>query len=591
MALFHFTVTQTKRSKGQSAIASAAYRSGEKLYSEYYGEYSDYTRKRGVICSDILLPPHAPKEYADRQTLWNAVEKAERGKNAQLAYSFEISLQNEFSLEENIALAREFLFREFVSRGMTVDVSFHEKECEDGGTPNPHFHFLCPIRPMEQDGTWGIKQRREYVLDEEGNRIRDANGKYVFNAVPTTDWGSPETLEHWREAWAEMCNAKFAEKGLDVRIDHRSYERQGVDLLPTIHEGATVRAMEKKGIRTEKGEFNRWIKATNAVIKDIRKKISLLFDWITEIKAELAKPQTPDLVSLLNDYYTQRKAGAYSQKGKISNLKEMNETYNYLRANGIYTLEDLESRLQSHRTTVDGLKTTMDSQNARMKAIRRDIPLTLADERIARAIRENNAKLVIIDPVQAFLGADVDMNRANEVRPIFRSLGDIAQATGCAIVLIGHLNKAVGTQSTYRGLGSIDITAAVRSLLFIGKLKDNPTTRVLIHEKSSLAPPGQSLAFSLGDEKGFEWIGAYDITADELPAGTDTAKTESKTAQAEMLILELLADGKKMPSAELEKAVNDRGISSRTMRTAKSRIGDRLVTEKNGASWICHLRE
>ena len=591
MALFHFTVTQTKRSKGQSAIASAAYRSGEKLYSEYYGEYSDYTRKRGVICSDILLPPHAPKEYADRQTLWNAVEKAERGKNAQLAYSFEISLQNEFSLEENIALAREFLFREFVSRGMTVDVSFHEKECEDGGTPNPHFHFLCPIRPMEQDGTWGIKQRREYVLDEEGNRIRDANGKYVFNAVPTTDWGSPETLEHWREAWAEMCNAKFAEKGLDVRIDHRSYERQGVDLLPTIHEGATVRAMEKKGIRTEKGEFNRWIKATNAVIKDIRKKISLLFDWITEIKAELAKPQTPDLVSLLNDYYTQRKAGAYSQKGKISNLKEMNETYNYLRANGIYTLEDLESRLQSHRTTVDGLKTTMDSQNARMKAIRRDIPLTLADERIARAIRENNAKLVIIDPVQAFLGADVDMNRANEVRPIFRSLGDIAQATGCAIVLIGHLNKAVGTQSTYRGLGSIDITAAVRSLLFIGKLKDNPTTRVLIHEKSSLAPPGQSLAFSLGDEKGFEWIGAYDITADELLAGTDTAKTESKTAQAEMLILELLANGKKMPSAELEKAVNDRGISSRTMRTAKSRIGDRLITEKDGTAWVCYLRD
>ena len=220
----------------------------------------------------------------------------------------------------------------------------------------------------------------------------------------------------------------------------------------------------------------------------------------------------------------------------------------------------------------------------------RDTPLTLADERIARAIRENSARLVIIDPVQAFLGTDVDMNRANEVRPIFRSLGDIAQATGCAIVLIGHLNKAAGTQSTYRGLGSIDITAAVRSLLFIGKLKDSPTTRVLIHEKSSLAPPGQSLAFSLGDEKGFEWIGAYDITADELLAGTDTAKAESKTAQAKMLILELLADGKKMPSAELEKAVNDRGISSRTMRTAKSRIGDRLVTEKDGTAWVCYLR-
>ena len=220
----------------------------------------------------------------------------------------------------------------------------------------------------------------------------------------------------------------------------------------------------------------------------------------------------------------------------------------------------------------------------------RDAPLTLTDERLARAIRENNARLVIIDPVQAFLGADVDMNRANEVRPIFRSLGDVAQATGCAIVLIGHLNKAAGTQSTYRGLGSIDITAAVRSLLFIGKLKDSPTTRVLVHEKSSLAPPGQSLAFSLGDEKGFAWIGAYDVTADELLAGTDTTKAENKTAQAETLILELLADGKRLPSAELEKAVNDRGISSRTLRTAKSRIGDRLVTERNGAGWVCYLR-
>ena len=112
MALFHLSVTQTKRSAGQSAIASAAYRAGERLYSEYYGEYSDYTRKGGVICSDILLPSHAPKEYADRQTLWNAVEKAERGKTAQLAYSFDIALQNEFSLEENIALARQFLLEQ-----------------------------------------------------------------------------------------------------------------------------------------------------------------------------------------------------------------------------------------------------------------------------------------------------------------------------------------------------------------------------------------------------------------------------------------------------------------------------------------------
>ena len=370
MALFHFTADQIKRSEGQSVMASAAYRSGEKLHSAYYGEDSDYTRKKGVICSEILLPPHAPREFADRETLWNAVEHAEHGKKAQLAYSFEVSLQNEFSLEENIALARKFLLEHFVSRGMTVDVSFHEKEHGDGGTPNPHFHFLCPIRPIEQDGKWGLKQRRVYELDEDGNRIRDADGNFVFNAVPTTDWGRPETLEYWRQTWAEMCNAKFAEKGLDVRIDHRSYERQGVDLLPTIHEGATVRAMEKKGIRTEKGEFNRWIRATNALIREVRNKINALVGWIAEMKAELAKPQAPDLVSLLNAYYTQRKAGAYSQKGKISNLKEMNETFNYLRANGIYSLEDLESRVSEHSAATESLKKTLDEQTARMKAIK-----------------------------------------------------------------------------------------------------------------------------------------------------------------------------------------------------------------------------
>ena len=181
-------MTQIKRSAGQSVVASAAYRSGEKLHSEYYGEDSDYTRKGGVVCSEILLPSHAPPEYADRQTLWNVVEKAERGKKAQLAYSFDIALQNEFSMQENIVLARQFLLENFVGRGMVVDFALHQPDREDGGIQNPHFHVLCPIRPILPDGRWGSKQRREYVLDEHGERIRDEAGDYVFNAVPTTDW-------------------------------------------------------------------------------------------------------------------------------------------------------------------------------------------------------------------------------------------------------------------------------------------------------------------------------------------------------------------------------------------------------------------
>ena len=207
-----------------------------------------------------------------------------------------------------------------------------------------------------------------------------------------------------------------------------------------------------------------------------------------------------------------------------------------------------------------------------------EVQLTLSDERIEKAIIENNARLVIIDPIQAYLGADVDMNRANEVRPIFMRLGQVAQRTGCAILLIGHLNKAAGMQSLQRGLGSIDIAAAVRSVMFIGKLKHDPTMRILTHEKSSLAPPGMSLAFSLGDEGGFRWVGEYDITADEMLSGIEPQR-ETKTQQAKDLICALLAGGKQVLSEDIDKAALERGIPGRTVRDAKRELGDALKSK------------
>lgn len=207
-----------------------------------------------------------------------------------------------------------------------------------------------------------------------------------------------------------------------------------------------------------------------------------------------------------------------------------------------------------------------------------DVQLTLSDERIEKAIVENNARLVIIDPIQAYLGADVDMNRANEVRPIFMRLGQVAQRTGCAILLIGHLNKAAGMQSLQRGLGSIDIAAAVRSVMFIGKLKHDPTMRILTHEKSSLAPPGVSLAFSLGDEGGFRWVGEYDITADEMLSGIEPQR-ETKTQQAKDLICTLLAGGKQVLSEDIDKAALERGIPGRIVRDAKRELGDALKSK------------
>jgi len=350
-------------------VAAAAYRAGEKLHSTYYGEDSDYTRKGGVICSEILLPSHAPSEYADRETLWNAVEKAERGKKAQLAYSFDIALQNEFSMQENIDLARQFLLDNFVNRGMVADFAVHQPDKEDGGISNPHFHVMCPIRPIEPDGRWGNKQRREYVLDEHGERVLDEAGNYVFNAVPTTDWGKPETLEAWRQSWAELCNAMFAEKNLDCRIDHRSFARQGVDLIPTQHEGPTVRAMEAKGIRTDKGNLNRFIRKTNALLREAKEKITALIGWLKDVKAELAKPQPPMLNDLLALHCSIRNKSAYSNKAKNANLQRYAEAFNFLQSKNLYTVDDLETTLHSMQDKIDTLKKSASAKQSRIKEV------------------------------------------------------------------------------------------------------------------------------------------------------------------------------------------------------------------------------
>ena len=355
MALFHFHVGQVKRSAGQSAIESAAYRAGEKLYSEYYGQFSDYTRKGGVMHTEILLPPHAPREYADRQTLWNAVEDVERNKNAQLAYSFDIALQNEFTLDENIALARKFLLDNFVSRGMIADFAVHQPDRENG-ISNPHFHVMCPIRPLNPDGTWGAKQRRVYRED----------GK--FDAVPTTDWGRPETLEAWREAWAALCNAKFEEKGLPDRIDHRSYERQGVEQHPTVHEGVAVRQMEARGLVTNKGERNRWIKSANTMLRALRDRIKSLATWLTSTRVKLES--TPSLEKLLMEYMDKRNAGAWSEKAKVGNLKRASKAVSYLSEHKLHTLDDLEKRLTLLHTELDEVKTVLGANKKRSEELR-----------------------------------------------------------------------------------------------------------------------------------------------------------------------------------------------------------------------------
>lgn len=205
--------------------------------------------------------------------------------------------------------------------------------------------------------------------------------------------------------------------------------------------------------------------------------------------------------------------------------------------------------------------------------------LSMSDLRIEEAIKQTGAKIVILDPIQAYLGSGVDMHRANEIRPVMKHLGDLAEKYNCAIILIGHMNKASGSKSTYRGLGSIDFQATARSVLIVGRVKDDSTCRVIAHDKSSLAPEGQSIAFRLDKDNGFMWEGPIELTVEELLSGEPKV---TKLKAAKDFLTEFLSDGPK-PSTEIFEAAEVDGIKRRTLFTAKEEL--EITATKVGDKW------
>lgn len=359
MALFHFSLGHIKRTAGHTAIAAAAYRAGEKLYDAYYGETQDYSRKKGVVATKIYAPDYVPERLRDRQTLWTEVEFNEHRKDAQLAYSLDIALQNELTMEENIELLDRFVTEEMVPIGMIVDVAIHNPDKGKRGIPNPHGHLSAPMRPFLESGEWGIKQHMEYVLDENGERIRKPNGKYKSIAVSETGWNDPALLEHWRERWAELVNQKFEEKGLICRIDHRSNEARGITDAPQVHEGSAVRRMEAKGVRTDKGTWNRWVSKTNDMIQRILSAIREISEWMKEVRDEIKRLENPTVSDMVMRYHSHRDevANTYDhgvQNAKKTNMKQMNKACNYLMVNKITTPEELEALLEKKEKSLAG---------------------------------------------------------------------------------------------------------------------------------------------------------------------------------------------------------------------------------------------
>lgn len=246
-----------------------------------------------------------------------------------------------------------------------------------------------------------------------------------------------------------------------------------------------------------------------------------------------------------------------------------------------------------YQSAEDGLEDTIKprlteagADQERVINIREDKrSLHLLDSRIEKAVVQCDAKLLILDPLQGYLGERIDMNRANEIREVMKAIGQVAQRTGCAIVLVGHLNKATGMSSAYRGLGSIDFRAAARSVLVVGRLRKNKNIRVIVHDKSSLAPEGKSLAFNLGNEEGFRWLDGYDgISAEDLLSGL-SSQQETKTIQAEEIIRTMLEDGAEIPGEEIVQAAARKQISRRTVNEAKKNIAG-IVSRKVGTKWM-----
>ena len=381
IAIYHCSIKIVSRGKGKSAVAAAAYRSGEKLTNEWDGLTHDYTKKDGVVHSEILLPAHAPPAFSDRSTLWNSVELSEKSNNAQLAREVEIALPVELSREEQTRLVREYCSSQFVSKGMIADFNLH-----DTGGGNPHAHILLTMRPLDENGAWLPKSKKEYVLDENGEKIRLPSGRYKTRKVDLVDWNNRENAEVWRRAWADLTNEFLAQNNRPERIDHRSYERQGIDQIPTVHVGVSATQMEKKGIVTERGELNRNIKAANRILREIRRLVRGLKDWIAELKERKAtllealaearvQASEPTIPQLLARYMEQRgeERADWTSKGKlkgaVSDFNKVQAAMEFLRQKEISTVETLDRQLDGISETAVAIRDSMRKAERRIKDI------------------------------------------------------------------------------------------------------------------------------------------------------------------------------------------------------------------------------
>ena len=377
MPCSHHDIKIIKRSKRQSAVASAAYQSGERLFSEYDQKQKYYPHKNEIVHTEIMLPPHAPPQYADRNTLWNAAEAVEKQWNSQLARRIVLAIPREIPSEQHADLIRDYCREFFVSKGMIADFAIHDK-----GDGNPHAHILFTMRGMDEQGKWLPKSRKVYDLDENGERIRLPSGNWKSHKEDTVDWNDQKYGEIWRQGWADTANRYLEAIGSPERLDLRSYARQGIDKIPTVHMGAAVSYLEKKGIQTNIGNLNRDIQATNRLTQSIRRMVRSLKGWLSDLKEkkvallealEQAKePTIPELLSWYLDKRSEERTGWTSKgklKGTVGDFNKVMEALAFLREKEISTVESLDAYLDKVSGEILSTKVDMKKSERRIKGI------------------------------------------------------------------------------------------------------------------------------------------------------------------------------------------------------------------------------
>ena len=356
MAIYHLEAKVVSRGAGRSAVAASAYLSCSRMYNDYDGIQHDYTKKQGLVWQEVFLPEYAPQEWKDREQLWNAVEEVETAKDSRLAREFVVALPIELSREEQIELLQDFIRKQFVSDGMCADAAIHDT---DGH--NPHAHILLTVRPLDERGKWQYKTEKEYLCMRNGEErgftaaefksaqndgwekqyLYKVGKKKVYMTPSAAEaqeliradkhpkstrygrqnpiserWNSEEQLVEWRKAWADVTNLYLERAGREERIDHRSNAARGLDEIPTIHEGVTARALERKGIIADRCEINRQIKADNALLRELKAEIKKLTALVARTVPAIAEGLEKLRANMIVSRYQLRHIGRGRQRMK-----------------------------------------------------------------------------------------------------------------------------------------------------------------------------------------------------------------------------------------------------------------------------------